>query len=60
MIYKYRIKNRKEYFDCLLIKIKKAFKICIKSIKYIENFTSEQKGGSIYKITYYENNYCNY
>ena len=52
MLYKYRIKNCKEYFDCSLIKIKKAFKICIKSIKCIE---SEQNGGSIYKVMYYDN-----
>jgi len=52
MLYKYRIKNRKEYFDCKLKKIKNAFNICMKSIKCIE---SEQNGGSIYKVTYYEN-----
>ncbi len=52
MLYKYRIKNKKEYFDCSLIKIKKAFKLCIDSIKCIE---TEQNGGKIYKITYYDN-----
>ena len=52
MLYKYRIKNRKEYFDCSLKKIKNAFNICMDSIKCIE---SEQNGGSIYKVTYYEN-----
>ena len=52
MLYKYRVKNKKEYYDCSLEKIKKAFKVCIKSIKCIE---IEQNGGSIYKVTYYEN-----
>ena len=51
MLYKYRIKNKKEYFDCSLTKIKKAFKICIESIKCVE---TEQPGGTIKKITYYE------
>ena len=51
MLYKYRIKNRKEYFNCSLEKIKNAFNICMDSIKCIE---SEQNGGSIYKVTYYE------
>ena len=50
MLYKYRIKNRKEYFNCSLIKIKQALDKCIKSIKCIE-----QEGGTIDKITYYEN-----
>jgi prophage antirepressor-like protein len=50
MLYKYRIKNRKEYFNCSLIKIKQAIDKCIKSIKCIE-----QDGGAIEKITYYEN-----
>ena len=50
MLYKYRIKNRKEYFNCSLIKIKQAIDKCIKSIKCIE-----QEGGAIEKITYYEN-----
>ena len=52
MLYKYRIKNKKEYFDCSLNKIKKAFNLCIESIKCIE---TEQNGGTIYTITYYEN-----
>jgi prophage antirepressor-like protein len=51
MLYKYRIKNHKEYFNTSLEKIKNAFNICMDSIKCIE---SEQNGGSIYKITYYE------
>ena len=44
MLYKYRIKNKKEYFDCSLTKIKKAFKICIKSIICIEK---SQNGGTV-------------
>ena len=52
MLYKYRYKNKKDYFKCKLSKIKKAFNICKKSIKCIE----DQNGGSkIYQITYYEN-----
>jgi len=50
MLYKYRIKNRKDFFNCSLIKIKQAIDKCIKSIKCIE-----QEGGAIEKITYYEN-----
>jgi prophage antirepressor-like protein len=50
MLYKYRIKNKKEYYDCTLTKIKKAFEVCINSIKCIET----QEGGTIEKITYYE------
>ena len=52
MLYKYRYKNRKDYFICSLTKIKNAFNKCVDSLKCIE----EQDGGSmIYKITYYEN-----
>ena len=54
MLYKYRIKNRKEYFNCSLKKIKSAFNICMDSIKCIESEHS-MSGGSIYKVTYYEN-----
>ena len=58
MLYKYRYKNRKDYYQCNLKKIKTAFKKCIQSIKCVEN----QIGGNIintpenkiYKITYYE------
>ena len=50
MLYKYRIKNRKDFFNCSLNKIKRAFTLCIKSIKCVE-----QNGGSYNKITYYEN-----
>ena len=66
MLYKYRYKNKKDYFKCSLTKIKKGFDKCLESIKCVE----EQTGGNnidnnidnnkignnnIYKITYYEN-----
>ena len=60
MLYKYRYKNKKDYFNCQLTKIIKAFDKCMESIKCIE----EQTGGNqqqiinnhqIYKITYYDN-----
>jgi predicted GIY-YIG superfamily endonuclease len=52
MLYKYRYKNKKDYFKCGLNKIIKAFDKCLESIKCVEN----QTGGDInYKITYYEN-----
>ena len=58
MLYKYRYKNKKDYFKCGLNKIMKAFEKCLESIKCVEN----QIGGSndsnnikIYKIMYYEN-----
>ena len=58
MLYKYRIKNNKDYFKCELNKIIKAFEKCMESIQCVEN----QIGGNntsiienkIYKITYYE------
>jgi prophage antirepressor-like protein len=49
MLYKYRFKNKKDYFKCSITKIKKAFQKCLESIKCVES----QTGGS--KITYYEN-----
>ena len=52
MLYKFRFKNRKDYFKCSLARIKKAFSECKKSIKCVENQTG---GNQIYKITYYEN-----
>lgn len=52
MLYKYRYKNRKDYFVCSLNKIKKAFSECVKSLKCVEE---QDGGGKIYKITYYEN-----
>jgi len=52
MLYKFRFKNRKDYFKCSLARIKKAFSECKNSIKCVENQTG---GNKIYKITYYEN-----
>jgi len=53
MLYKYRYKNKKDYFKCNLKKIIKGFDKCIESIKCVEN----QIGGDnkIYTITYYKN-----
>jgi hypothetical protein len=50
MLYKYRIKNCKDYYNCQLEKIIKAFNKCIDSIKCIE-----QDEETYYKITYIEN-----
>ena len=52
MLYKFRFKNRKDFFKCSLARIKKAFKECKSSIKCVEN---QNGGNQIYKITYYEN-----
>ena len=40
-----------------LTRIKKTFSECYKSIKCVEclECDKDQKGGSIYKVTYYEN-----
>lgn len=53
MLYKYRYKNKKDYFKCELNKIIKAFDKCIESIKCVE----DQKGGNgnIHMITHYKN-----
>ena len=53
MLYKYRYKNRKDFYKCSLNKIMKAFEKCLESITCVEN----QTGGSNkqYKITYFEN-----
>lgn len=53
MLYKYRYKNKKDYFKCDLNKIIKAFDKCIESIKCIENQTGGNNIKS-HKITYYE------
>jgi len=50
LLYKYRIKNRKDYYKTSLAKIEKAFEKCLDSMKCVEEFT----GGSIFKITYFE------
>ena len=49
MLYKYRYKNRKDYFKCSLSKIKKAFTECVNSIKCVE----VQKGGTKKNIIIY-------
>ena len=49
LLYKYRYKNKKDYFKCTLNKIIKAFDKCVESIKCIEDQTC-----GTYKITYYE------
>ena len=53
LLYKYRYKNKKDFFKCSLNKIMKAFEKCLESIKCVES----QTGGSNkqYKITYFEN-----
>lgn len=51
MLYKYRYKNRKDYFKCSITKVKKAFTECVNSIKCVE----DQKGGNKkYIIIYYD------
>jgi prophage antirepressor-like protein len=52
MLYKYRYKNKKDYFKCELKKIVKAFNKCIESIKCVEDQTG---GSNIYTVTYYNN-----
>ena len=53
MLYKYRYKNKKDYFKCELNKIIKAFDKCIESIKCVENQTGGN--GNIHMITHYKN-----
>ena len=36
MLYNYRIKNRKDFYECDIKKIEKAFEKCDDSIKCIE------------------------
>lgn len=59
MLYKYRYKNKKDYYKCSLNKIIKAFDKCIESIKCIENHTGggneNENENKKYKICYYEN-----
>jgi hypothetical protein len=50
MLYKYRYKNRKDFFKCSISKVKKAFTECVNSIKCVE----KQEGGNKYIITYYD------
>ena len=51
MLYKYRYKNRKDYFKCSLNKVKKAFTKCVNSIKCVED---QEGGDKKYIITYYD------
>jgi prophage antirepressor-like protein len=51
MLYKYRYKNRKDYFKCSLTKVKKAFTSCVNSIKCVED---QEGGNKKYIITYYD------
>lgn len=51
MLYKYRYKNKKDYFNCSLNKIIKAFDKCVESIHCIEN----QTGGTLF-VSYNESN----
>ena len=51
MLYKYRYKNRKDYFKCSLNKVKKAFTECVNSIKCVED---QEGGDKKYIITYYD------
>ena len=66
MLYKYRHKNKKDYYKCPLNKIIKSFDKCLESIKCVENHIGgsdnnnininiNQNNLKIYKITYYEN-----
>jgi indole-3-glycerol phosphate synthase len=54
MLYKYRIKNKKDYFKCELNKIIKAFDKCMESIECVENQNENknenQTGGNIISI----------
>ena len=45
MLYGYRIKNKKDFYQCNIKKIEKAFDECEKSIKCVN-----QTGGGIKKI----------
>jgi hypothetical protein len=59
MLYKYRYKNKKDYYKCSLDKIIKAFDKCIESIKCIENHTgggnNNKSENNTFKICYFEN-----
>ncbi len=59
MLYKYRYKNKKDYYKCSLNKIIKAFDKCLESIKCVENHIGGGNDNNIvntkYKICYFEN-----
>ena len=52
MLYKYRYKNKKDYFKCALSKIEKSFDKCVESIKCVK---TQNGGTNKYKVMYYEN-----
>jgi len=54
MLYKYRYKNKKDYFKCVLNKIKNAFVKCLECIKCVENQIGGNNENKKYIITYYE------
>ena len=57
MLYKYRHKNKKDYYKCDIKKIIKAFDKCLESIKCVENHIGggNNENNKIHKITYFEN-----
>lgn len=64
MLYKYRYKNKKDFFNCDINKIIKAFDKCMESIKCVEenisgggnnNHTDINNIKKTYKVMYYEN-----
>lgn len=62
LLYKYRYKNNREFYECSLDKIKVSVKKCLKAMN--ENKTCKQKGGFIieenYMINFLANKYLNY
>ena len=52
MLYKYRYKNKKDFYKCSLSKAKIAFKECVKSIQCVEK---QEGGNKKHKVMYYEN-----
>lgn len=59
MLYKFRYKNKIDFYKCDLKKIIKAFDKCLESIKCVENHIGgvnrENYNEKNYKITYFEN-----
>jgi prophage antirepressor-like protein len=59
MLYKYRLKNKKDFYKCPFNKILKAFEECSKSINCVESLDG---GGNImkyYEITFFKNKLSN-
>lgn len=58
MLHKYRYKNKKDYYNCDLKKIIKAFDKCMESIKCVEENIdgggNNNRNNSKYKIIYYD------